>query len=435
MKTQSDRLRKTATDFGGGRGTNNKKARLLEKNLYTTVRDKLLPQLEKDFPNCVFVLQRDLKKTDIARNLGRLNWKPESDDPYIRPDGGILYMIYDGVKYPINICEAKQQGTNDKRKEEGKKPQSLGNAIERSCKNYLELVSFFTPFDYFPYNMFLSGCDFKKKSYIIDRLDVLTKYYERNKDYTFHPDSIPSIWMREEVWTPEEIYARIYDTTKRVILHILMEKSKGKNFSANNATGKRRKSDFYETPYSLTTKFLDVETFDKSLTVCEPACGAGAISNILKERWEDGLVSAYDKETNFLLETGNYDYIVTNPPFSLAHEFILKAKTVVNKKFALLLPLSYLHGKKRFDEIYSDKEFPLKKVHVFTRYPMLGEKLREDCKYTTGMMVYAWFVWEKGYSDEPTISWIDNNDDVLSKKDIDTSQTVTEETPLSKLLV
>ena len=33
------------------------------------------------------------------------------------------------------------------------------------------------------------------------------------------------------------------------------------------------------------------------------------------------------------------------------------------------------------------------------------------------MMVYAWFVWEKGYSDEPTISWIDNNDDVLSKKD------------------
>ena len=210
---------------------------------------------------------------------------------------------------------------------------------------------------------------------------------------------------------------------------------KGKNFSANNATGKRKKSDFYETPYSLTRKFLDAEEFDKSLTVCEPACGAGAISNILKERWKDGLVSAYDEETNFLSETGNYDYIVTNPPFSLAQEFILKAKIVVNKKFALLLPLSYLHGKKRFDEIYSDKEYPLKKVHVFTRYPMLGDKLREDGKYTTGMMVYAWFVWEKGYSDEPTISWIDNNEDVLSKKDIDTLQTVNEETSLIKFMV
>ena len=42
MKTQSDHLRKTATEFGGGRGTNNKKARLLEKNLYSTVRDLAL---------------------------------------------------------------------------------------------------------------------------------------------------------------------------------------------------------------------------------------------------------------------------------------------------------------------------------------------------------------------------------------------------------
>ena len=37
-----------------------------------------------------------------------------------------------------------------------------------------------------------------------------------------------------------------------------MPKKKGKNFSANNATGKRKKSDFYETPYTLTRKFLDV---------------------------------------------------------------------------------------------------------------------------------------------------------------------------------
>lgn len=214
-----------------------------------------------------------------------------------------------------------------------------------------------------------------------------------------------------------------------------MTKKKGKNFSANNATGKRKKSDFYETPYSLTRKFLDVEEFDKSLTICEPACGGGAISNILKERWEDDLVSAYDKETNFLFETRNYDYVITNPPFSLAHEFILKAKSVVNRKFALLLPLSYLHGKKRFDEIYTDEEFSLKKVYIFTRYPMLGDKLREDGKYTTGMMVYAWFVWEKGYTNEPTISWIDNNEDVLSKKDMDSSQTVNEETSLTKFML
>ena len=63
------------------------------------------------------------------------------------------------------------------------------------------------------------------------------------------------------------------------------------------------------------------------------------------------------------------------------------------------------------------KEYGLKKVYVFTRYPMLGEKLREDGKYNTGMMVYAWYIFENHYSGDPIIDWIDNNGDVLNKKD------------------
>ena len=212
-----------------------------------------------------------------------------------------------------------------------------------------------------------------------------------------------------------------------------MPKKKGKNFSANNATGKRKKSDFYETPYTLTRKFLDVEYFNKNSTVCEPACGGGAITRVLKEHWEDDKVTAYDQETNFLWETGEYDYIVTNPPFSIAFEFIQRAKLVAKSKFAFLLPLSYLHGKKRFDEIYSDRTYGLEKVYVFTRYPMLGEALREDGKYNTGMMVYAWYVWTNGYSGLPTVDWLDNNEDVLSKKD--SIETVIEDTPLTKILL
>ena len=212
-----------------------------------------------------------------------------------------------------------------------------------------------------------------------------------------------------------------------------MSKKKGKNFSANNATGKRKKSDFYETPYTLTRKFLDVEYFNKNSTVCEPACGGGAITRVLKEHWEDDKVTAYDQETNFLWETGEYDYIVTNPPFSIAFEFIQRAKLVAKSKFAFLLPLSYLHGKKRFDEIYSDRTYGLERVYVFTRYPMLGETLREDGKYNTGMMVYAWYVWTNGYSGLPTVDWLDNNEDVLSKKD--SIEIVTEDNPLSKILL
>ena len=200
---------------------------------------------------------------------------------------------------------------------------------------------------------------------------------------------------------------------------------KGKNFSANNTSDRRKQTDFYETPYSLTRKFLDVEKFDKSLSVCEPACGKGAITKVLNEYWDNNLVTAYDQEVNFLWETGQYDYIVTNPPFTIALEFINKAKRVARNKFAFLLPLSYLHGKERYDELYTDREYGLKKVYVFTRYPMLGDELREDGKYRTGMMVYAWYVWENGYSGLPMIDWIDNNDDVLSKKDLKKEESLT----------
>ena len=185
---------------------------------------------------------------------------------------------------------------------------------------------------------------------------------------------------------------------------------KGKNFSRNNR-GQRKKSDFYETPYSMTERLLQSEPFDFSLSVCEPACGEGAITKII-DRYFEADITAYDVEVNFLNETGEYSYIITNPPFSLAMEFIKKAKTVATEKFALLLPLSYLHGKRRFDNVYNDRSYGLKHVYVFTRYPLLGEPLREDGKYKTGMMVYAWYIFENGYGDDPMIKWIDNNDDI-----------------------
>ena len=46
---------------------------------------------------------------------------------------------------------------------------------------------------------------------------------------------------------------------------------------------------------------------------------------------------------------------------------------------------------------------------------MLGEILRDDGKYNTGMMVYGWYVWEKGWSQLPNIDWVDNNSDIIKK--------------------
>lgn len=191
--------------------------------------------------------------------------------------------------------------------------------------------------------------------------------------------------------------------------------SKGKNFSCNN-TGKRKASDFYETPYSMTEQLLNIELFDLNGTTLEPACGKGAITYVL-EKHGFRQITSYDKERDFLKEKNTFSQIITNPPFSLAFEFIQHAKLVAETKFALLLPLSYLHGKRRLDEIYSDELFPLARVYVFCRYPLLGDALRKDGKYRTGMMVYAWFVWDKQHKSNPHILWLDNQKFVLSKKD------------------
>lgn len=193
-----------------------------------------------------------------------------------------------------------------------------------------------------------------------------------------------------------------------------MTESRGKNFSCNN-TGKRKESDFYETPYSITQQFVETGELDPFKVTLEPACGNGAILKVLKANGFH-FSFGYDKEINFLTETKSYPQIITNPPFSLAYEFIQKAKLVATEKFALLLPLSYLHGKARLDNIYNDRVYPLSKVYVFCRYPMLGEPLRDDGRYNTGMMVYAWFVWDKAHAGEPVIRWLDNQSFILSKR-------------------
>ena len=125
----------------------------------------------------------------------------------------------------------------------------------------------------------------------------------------------------------------------------------------------------------------------------------------------------YDKEVDFLKEKQGYNYIITNPPFSIAGDFIEKAKEL-SERFSFLLPLSYLHGKKRYDEVYCDSSFPLESIYVFTRYPMLGDPLLESGQHRTGMMVYAWFTFSKLVTNkEPVIRWLDNQNFVVGEKE------------------
>lgn len=416
--SNSDQLRKTHTIFGGGKNISTIESKHHEHQIKDII-PKVLQDLQKKYPELDIRWQPKITKKEIVDVLKIKHYKSENPNSFIKPDGGMIYLFYKNKVFPILIAEAKKQGTNKKRIKEGKPPQGMGNAIERGYKNFCELRIFCRDLSYFPYVIFAYGCDFAPGSSINDRLDALTEYQPRNKSYLTHPDKLATFYVQEPAFSLSEIYDVLFSTAENAIKIVTTPKKeeKGKNFSANNYKGKRKKSDFYETPYSLTRHLLKKEDFDKNLTVCEPACGGGAISQILSEKWSEEKITSYDIEKNFFSDMESYDYIITNPPFSLAYEFINQAKKLARKKFAFLLPLSYLHGKARFDHVYQDKDYGLKKIYVFTRYPMLGDPLRKDGKYRTGMMVYAWYIFENGFNDSPTIDWIDNNDDVIGKND------------------
>lgn len=207
---------------------------------------------------------------------------------------------------------------------------------------------------------------------------------------------------------------------------------------------RQRKSDFFNTPYSITQQLMVVhKEFRHKTVILEPCCGDLCIVKILQSLNIKRLIffdkyidysKKIKKNKNFsinneiaidsrpkldFLEDWNekVDYIITNPPFSLADAFIEKAREVTKHQFCFFLPLSYLNGITRYREIRFRQ---LKYVYVFARQMMLYERVlpRIDGCYPAGMYVYAWFVWEKGWTNEPVIRWINNQEYILNGKSI-----------------
>lgn len=182
----------------------------------------------------------------------------------------------------------------------------------------------------------------------------------------------------------------------------------GKNYSKGNSE-KRHPADFYQTPYNCTRALFDRENFVGDYL--EPACGKEAIVDVMRERninatFFDLQDSKDGYDTDFLYYGKQHDNIITNPPFTLALDFILKAKRVARRKFSFFLPLNYLHGKQRYNIVYKDTEFPLSKVYIITRYLTLTEEKLEKA-IEGGMVAYAWFVWNKEYKRRPEFDWIE----------------------------
>ena len=173
-----------------------------------------------------------------------------------------------------------------------------------------------------------------------------------------------------------------------------------------NTKGDREENDFYPTPESTTRALLERERFEGEVFEC--ACGDGSMSEVIKrynpEVYSSDLINrGYGIQRDFLKVWEEFNNIITNPPYKLAKEFVIHAKKLAKKKIALLLKLVFLEGSGRY-ELFQDKCFPLKKDYVFcSRQPIYKNGIILN---NSGLIAYAWFVWDKEYSGQPTIEWI-----------------------------
>ena len=212
--SNSERLRQTAASLGGGRGIFNEDALGHEVGLQESV-SKLIPILQEEYPSVEFLWKKKITKREISAKVNpKVPYNPEVEKSFVSPDGGVLFVKYKGEEYPILISEAKKQGTNVIRLDEGLKKQSKGNAIERAFKNIDEFKLYCEDLDYFPYVIFACGCDFESGSSILDRLDAMTRYEPRNVNYVADLPQKVTIYVQDEYFTANEMFDKIYDVAK-----------------------------------------------------------------------------------------------------------------------------------------------------------------------------------------------------------------------------
>lgn len=164
--------------------------------------------------------------------------------------------------------------------------------------------------------------------------------------------------------------------------------------------------DFYPTPEWASLALLENEPFGPDIWEC--ACGDGSMSKVISEFYSDVTSSdLFDRghgepNVDFLSAKREHDFIITNPPFHSAEEFVHAAHRKAKKKFALLLRLAFLEGGGRQRNIFSIN--PPSRVWIFSERITLYPRNTE--RKGSGTTAYAWFVWDKTHSGNTELKWL-----------------------------
>jgi hypothetical protein len=124
-----------------------------------------------------------------------------------------------------------------------------------------------------------------------------------------------------------------------------------------------------------------------------------------KVQASDAYYYGYGHVRDFLTEpygSHSFDWVITNPPFRLAEDFVLRAHKVARHGVAILARTVFLESVGRYSGIFRDNP-PTKFAQFTERVPMVRGRL--DAKATTATG-YAWLVWEKYTRHLPRLMWV-----------------------------
>ncbi len=176
----------------------------------------------------------------------------------------------------------------------------------------------------------------------------------------------------------------------------------------------RKSLDYFPTPPWATRAFVSEILvrrgwLDASDTVWEPACGEGHMAAVLQEFIEPIVLATdvFDYGFGFVTDFLDpslilrSDWIITNPPFNAAAQFVRLAATRSNLGVAFIVRLSWLESEERF-ALFA--ELPPALVAVCSERVSMHRGRWEPAG--SSATAYAWVVWYKRHNGPTRLTFV-----------------------------